>query len=168
MQLADPAIAKWTIAAVREAAENAGRNPDDLYICIAAPAYVGDNLPHQRNQVRWFGGMVGNHVADLVERYGTDGAAVPKEFTDYIAGRKGYDYTDHGRSGAKHTEFVPDEIIDRFCILGSAEQHVERLLELKELGADQFAIYLMHDQPEQTLRAYGHQIIPAVNTALSG
>jgi len=27
--------------------------------------------------------MVGNHVADLVARYGTDGP-VPKELTDYI------------------------------------------------------------------------------------
>ena len=168
LQLADPAIAQWTITAVREAAAAAGRNPDDLYICIAAPAYIGDDLPHQRDQVRWFGGMVGNHVADLVERYGADGSAMPREFTDYIAGRQGYDYSEHGRSGATHTEFVPDEIIDRFCLLGPPKAHVERLLELSQLGADQFAIYLMHDQPDQTLQAYGTQVMPAVKAALGG
>ena len=43
-QLADPHIAAWTIACVREAATAAGRNPDDISICVAAPAYVGDNL----------------------------------------------------------------------------------------------------------------------------
>ena len=53
------------------------RDPDDLYMCVAAPAYVGDDLAHQRDQVRWFGGMVGNHVADLVDRYGDTGAGVP-------------------------------------------------------------------------------------------
>ena len=37
---------------------------------------------------------------------------------------------------------------------------MERLAELKEIGADQFAIYLMHDQPEQTLAAYADKIIP--------
>ena len=75
LQLADPQIAAWTIGAVRRAAAEAGRDPDDLYICVAAPAYVGTNLDHQRDQCRWFGGMVGNHVADLVARYGDAGDA---------------------------------------------------------------------------------------------
>ena len=68
LQLADPQIAEWTIKAVKQAAEDAGRDPESLYIVAAAPAYVGDDIEHQRDQCRWFGGMVGNHVADLVER----------------------------------------------------------------------------------------------------
>ena len=40
-------------------------------VCVAAPAYIGADIEHQRNQCRWFGGMVGNHVADIVEKYGT-------------------------------------------------------------------------------------------------
>ena len=162
LQLADPQIAAWTIGAVRSAAEEAGRDPDDLYICVVAPAYVGDDIAHQRDQVRWFGGMVGNHVADLVTRYGTDGVSVPAALTDYIEGRRGYDYSDHGRAGAEHTDFVPDEIIDRFCILGPESAHVERLEELRALGVDQFAIYLMHDRQDETLEAYGRSIIPAL------
>lgn len=160
LQLADPQIAEWTIAAVRRAAEEAGRDPDSLYICVAAPAYVGENIEHQREQVRWFGGMVGNHVADLVERYGDQSDMVPQALTDYIKERKGYDYSGHGKSGHDHTDFVPDEIIDRFCILGTEAQHVVRLQELKDLGVDQFAIYLMHDQKDETLNAYGQRIIP--------
>ena len=162
LQLADPAIAEWTIAAVRRAAEEAGRDPDSLYICVAAPAYVGDNIDHQREQCRWFGGMVGNHVADLVSRYGNQGVGVPQALTDYIAGREGYDYSGHGKAGHDHTDFVPDEIIDRFCLLGEEDSHVARLRELESLGVDQFAIYLMHDQKEETLDAYGQRIIPAM------
>ena len=41
LQLADPAIAEWTIAAVRRAAADAGRDPDSLYICVAAPGLRG-------------------------------------------------------------------------------------------------------------------------------
>ncbi|MDP6975604.1 MAG: TIGR03842 family LLM class F420-dependent oxidoreductase [Acidimicrobiales bacterium] len=162
LQLADPQIAEWTIGAVRRAAEEAGRDPDSLTICVVAPAYVGDDVAHQRDQVRWFGGMVGNHVADLVARYGVDGTAVPQALTDYIEGRKGYDYAEHGRAGNEHTDFVPDEIIDRFCILGDEANHVARLGELRDLGVDQFAIYLMHDQKDETLNAYGQRIIPAM------
>ena len=161
LQLADLALAEWTIGAVRAAATEAGRDPDDLYICVAAPAYVGTDLAHQRDQCRWFGGMVGNHVADLVDRYG-DSGAVPAALTDYIAGREGYDYSGHGKAGHDHTDFVPDDILDRFCILGDEDAHVERLRALEALGVDQFAIYLMHDQKDETLNAYGQRIIPAL------
>src|SRR6201747_2786406 len=142
LQLADVDIAAWMIEAVRTAASNAGRDPMAITFCVAAPMYVGDDLAHQRDQCRWFGGMVGNHVADIVARYGTDGSAnIPKALTDYIATRQGYDYNEHGRSRNTHTSFVPDEIIDRFCILGAAAAHVQRLEELKSFGVDQFAIY---------------------------
>ena len=118
LQLADPQILEWTMAAVREAAEEAGRNPDDIEICVVAPPYVGDALAYQRDQLRWFGEMVGNHVADLVNRYGDDSAEVPQALTDYIKQREGYDYDGHGRAGNVSVDFVPDEIIDRLCVLG--------------------------------------------------
>lgn len=162
LQLADPQILQWTVAAVREAAEKAGRDPDAIEICVVAPAYVGDDKAHQRDQVRWFGGMVGNHVADLVHRYG-DSGPIPQVLTDYIEAREGYDYDHHGRAGNPSTDFVPDDVIDRFCVLGTVEEHIEQLEELKELGVDQFGIYLMHDDREGTLDAYGKEIIPAIN-----
>jgi probable F420-dependent oxidoreductase len=162
LQTADPHIARWTIGAVRAAAAEAGRDPEAITMCVAAPAYVGSDLPHQRDQLRWFGGMVGNHVADLVARYGTSGP-VPHELTDYIAGRKGYDYSHHGRADNRSADFVPDGIVDRFCLLGSESAHVDRLRELADLGVDQFALYLMHDEPDKTLAAYGRDIIPALS-----
>ena len=161
LQLADLSIAEWTIKAVRDAAKAAGRDPKSIKICVAAPAYVGDDITHMREQTRWFGGMVGNHVADIVERYG-ENSAVPKALTDYIKNRQGYDYNEHGRAGNSHTSFVPDEIVDRFCILGNTDEHIRRLTELKELGVDQFAVYLQHDGKEETLEAYGETVIPAI------
>jgi probable F420-dependent oxidoreductase len=164
LQLADPDIAAWMISSVRTAAEQAGRDPKAIKFCVAAPAYVGDDLVHQREQTRWFGGMVGNHVADIVARYGSDGA-VPSVLTDYIRNRQGYDYAEHGRAGNTHTAFVPDEIVDRFCLLGPVESHLKRLAELRELGVDQFALYLQHDDKEHTLAAYGEHVIPALAAA---
>jgi hypothetical protein len=105
--------------------------------------------------------MVGNHVADLVARYGEDGSKVPKALTDYIKSRQGYDYAHHGKAGNPTTDFVPDEIVDRFCVLGPVSNHIQRMEELSALGVDQFAVYLMHDAPEETLRAYGRSVIPA-------
>jgi probable F420-dependent oxidoreductase len=167
LQLADPDITAWSVAAVRKAAADAGRDPSSVTICVAAPAYVTDGTPehlaHARDQCRWFGGMVGNHVADIVGRYGADGAAIPRALSDYIAGRSGYDYNQHGKAGNTHTDFVPDEVIDRFCLIGPVETQVERLRELESLGVDQFAVYLQHDAKSETLAAYGDKVLPAVN-----
>jgi probable F420-dependent oxidoreductase len=170
LQLADPDITAWSIAAVRKAAADAGRDPSSVKICVAAPAYVTDgtqeSLAHARDQCRWFGGMVGNHVADIVSRYGTDdtagGSAVPKALTDYIAGRQGYDYNTHGKASNTHADFVPDEIVDRFCLIGPVASQVTRLRELQELGVDQFAVYLQHDAKDATLTAYGEKVIPEI------
>jgi probable F420-dependent oxidoreductase len=162
LQCADPDIARWTVGAVRAAAAAAGRDPSALTICVAAPAYVGTDYAHMREQVRWFGGMVGNHVADLVARYGDTGDAVPRALTDYIRAREGYDYSHHGKPGNPSTAFVPDDIVDRFCLLGPPERHVDRLAELREIGADNFSVYLMHDDADATLDAYASQVIGAV------
>jgi alkanesulfonate monooxygenase SsuD/methylene tetrahydromethanopterin reductase-like flavin-dependent oxidoreductase (luciferase family) len=110
--------------------------------------------------------MVGNHVADIVAKYGTDpsggAGSVPQALTDYIKGREGYDYNEHGRAGNTHAEFVPDEIVDRFCLLGTAEDHIAKLKALQEVGVTQFAGYLQHDNKEETLRVYGESIIPEI------
>ncbi|HEY9294547.1 MAG TPA: TIGR03842 family LLM class F420-dependent oxidoreductase [Microlunatus sp.] len=162
LQLADLDIARWMIKVVRDGAAAAGRDPSKIKFCVAAPFYVGDDLDHMRDQVRWFGGMVGNHVADLVARYGADGG-LPSALTDYIKPRRGYDYNEHGRAGNTHADFVPDEIIDRFCILGTEQDHIAKLQQLKEIGVDQFAGYLQHDAKEGTLRSYGETVIPALH-----
>ncbi|WP_258726636.1 TIGR03842 family LLM class F420-dependent oxidoreductase [Cellulomonas sp. NS3] len=166
LQLADLDVAAWMIRTVRDAAEQAGRDPDTVKFCVAAPMYVGNGdspaeRAHMREQCRWFGGMVGNHVADIVTKYGA-GSTVPKALTDYIEGRQGYDYNQHGRAGNTHADFVPDEIVERFCLLGSPREHVEKLEALRALGVTQFAGYLQHDNKEETLRLYGERVIPAL------
>lgn len=167
LQLADLHLAEYMVGTVKDAAAAAGRDPSEVTVCVAAPAYVtADDSPaalaHAREQCRWFGGMVGNHVADLVARYGEHSAAVPRELTDYIKAREGYDYAHHGRSGNPDTQFVPDEIVDRFCVIGPVERHVEKLNALRGLGVDQFAVYDMHDAQEEVIDAYGQKVIPAV------
>src|ERR687890_99379 len=88
-------VAAYGPLALKAAA--AGRDPESITFCVAAPAYVGDDWAHMRDQCRWFGGMVGNHVADIVAKYGHHGA-IPDVLADYIQGRQGYDYNTHGKA----------------------------------------------------------------------
>jgi len=159
MQLADPFIIEWSLAYVREGAEEAGRNPDDIEIMSAAPTFVTDDLAAAREQVRWFPALVSNHVVDLVNRYAGD--ELPEELTEYIRARDHYDYQEHGRRGTEHAQFVTDEIVDRFCVIGTLDQCKEKLRVLERLGVDQFTIYAVSvDDPDAIIETYGKEIIP--------
>ncbi len=160
IQLADPDIITWIMDTARASAEEAGRDPSELQCIVCAPSHISDDIADAREQVRWFPAMVSNHVKDLIERYGVDGSVVPKALTDYVQARKFYDYDEHSRVGAKHGEFVTDEICDRFCVLGTAEQATTKLKELEAIGVDQFNIYLMTQGQEDVLAAYGKDVIP--------
>jgi alkanesulfonate monooxygenase SsuD/methylene tetrahydromethanopterin reductase-like flavin-dependent oxidoreductase (luciferase family) len=160
IQLADPQIIHWIMDTARKAAAEDGRDPDALQCIVCAPSHISDDLAGARDQVRWFPAMVSNHVIDLIERYGADSEELPSALTEYVKTREFYDYKDHSRVGAKHGEFVTDDICDRFCVLGTAEQATEKLRELESIGVDQFNIYLMTEGQQETLQAYGEDVIP--------
>jgi probable F420-dependent oxidoreductase len=160
IQLADPQIIRWIMETARKAAEEDGRDPEALRCIVCAPSHISDDLADAREQVRWFPAMVSNHVMDLIERYGADSDEIPSALTDFVKARKFYDYKEHSRVGAKHGEFVTDEICDRFCVLGNAQEATTKLRELESIGVDQFNIYLMTHGQEETLAAYGDRIIP--------
>ena len=164
IQLAHPVIVRWIMDQARAAAAEAGRDPDELECIVCAPSHVSDDLADARDQVRWFPAMVSNHVMDMIEAYGED-ADIPKELTEYVKARKFYDYSEHSRVGARHGEWVTDEIAERFAVIGSVEQIEAKLRELEATGVDQFNIYLMTHGQEETLEAYGREIIPRLRRA---
>jgi probable F420-dependent oxidoreductase len=159
IQLADPEIIRWTMETVRKAAAAAGRDPAALKCIVCAPSHISADIADARDRVRWFPAMVSNHVMDLIDRYGTR-SEIPAALTDYVQTRKFYDYSEHSRVGAKHGEFVSDEICERFCVLGTPAQATAKLQELDAIGVDQFNIYLMTGGQDETLAIYSKEIIP--------
>jgi probable F420-dependent oxidoreductase len=158
IQVADPDIVDWIMGQARTAGEKEGRDPTALAPIVCAPVSLGHDMAAARDTVRWFPAMVSNHVVDLLKRY--DQSMLPESLTSYLARREFYDYAHHSRQGAKHGEFVDDETCDRFCILGTVEDHIAKLRELEAHGVEQFNIYLMTGNHEGILRAYGEHIIP--------
>jgi probable F420-dependent oxidoreductase len=159
LQLAEPDLIRWFVGQLRDYARAAGRNPADIKVMAAAPAHVGD-MATCRERVRWFPALVSNHVVDLVNKY--DPAELPPALTTYVHDRQGYDYLHHAEVGSSNASFVSDEVVDRFCVIGPVPEHLKKLAELAEAGVDQFNIYLMNGDEEETLDIYGRQIIPAL------
>ncbi|MEM1400948.1 MAG: TIGR03842 family LLM class F420-dependent oxidoreductase, partial [Pseudomonadota bacterium] len=141
LQIAEPGICKWLGDMAKKAGEEAGRDMSNYRIMSAAPAFTGD-IVRAREHVKWFPAMVGNHVADIVDKYGADTDLVPSSFTSYIEKRRGYDYSKHGQSDNPFLEFITDDIVDSFSVLGTPEQHIAKLNDLKASGVTQFNIYL--------------------------
>src|SRR5262245_18069216 len=159
LQLADPDLIGWFVGQLREAEAAAGRPAGSVQVQAAAPAHVGD-LADGRDRPHWFPALVSNHVVDLVTKYPRE--QLPESLTGYIRDREGYDYHHHAEVGSSNAGFVGDEVTDRFCVLGTVEDHVAKLRRLAEVGVDQFNIYLMNGDEEAQLEIYGREVIPAV------
>ncbi len=159
LQIADPDLIRWFVSQVRASADEAGRDRASVAIMAAAPAHVGD-IADGRDRIRWFPALVGNHVVDLINKYKGD---LPESLTRYVRGRAGYDYLHHAEVGSSNAEFVTDDVVDRFGIVGGVDDHIAKLRVLAEAGVDQFNIYLMNGDEEAQLEIYGRDIIPALD-----
>jgi alkanesulfonate monooxygenase SsuD/methylene tetrahydromethanopterin reductase-like flavin-dependent oxidoreductase (luciferase family) len=59
-------------------------------------------------------------------------------------------------------------VTDRFCVLGSVDDHVAKLRQLAEAGVQQFNLYLMNGDEEKILEIYGREIIPSLASVRPG
>jgi len=165
LQFADPALIDWCMGFVREGARKAGRDPKKIEVMAAAPVWISKDLGVGRERVRWFPALVSNHVMDLIRQYKPE--QLPPALTSYVQDRGHYDYQHHCEVGSDNAEFVSDEVIDRFCLLGTAEAHQKKLRELADVGVTQFNIYLMCGDEEQTLDMYARDVLPEFRSTLA-
>ena len=159
LQFADPDLIEWCVGFVQKGAEAAGRDPKKIEIMAAAPVWLSENLEVGREHVRWFPALVSNHVVDLVSRYKPED--LPPSLTSYVRDRGAYDYLHHCEVDGSNRNFVTDEVTDRFCLLGNAEAHIEKIRRLATAGVTQFNIYLMCGDEEDTLEKYKKEVLPA-------
>jgi len=158
LQFADPDLIEWCLGFVREGAQEAGRDFRKIEVMAAAPVWVSDDLPSGREHVRWFPALVSNHVLDLISKYKPE--ELPPALTSYVQDRGSYDYHHHCEVGSANANFVSDEIVDRFCLVGPVREHRKKLDRLGQVGVTQFNIYLMSGDEEKTLDVYRRDVLP--------
>jgi probable F420-dependent oxidoreductase len=158
LQFADPDLIDWCLGFVREGAKEAGRDFSKFEVMSAAPVWPSNDLKSAREHVRWFPALVSNHVMDLISKYKPED--LPPALTSFVKNRGGYDYHHHCEVGSDNADFVSDEVIDRFCIIGPIEAHRKKLEALRKVGVTQFNIYLMCGEEENTLDIYARGVLP--------
>jgi probable F420-dependent oxidoreductase len=157
LQFADPALIEWCMGFVKEGAKAAGRDASKIEVMAAAPVWVSNDLNTARERVRWFPALVSNHVLDLIRQYKPED--LPPELTSYVQDRGHYDYQHHCKVGSENADFVSDEVIERFCLIGPPEAHKKKLRELEKAGVTQFNIYLMCGDEEQNLESFTKEVM---------
>jgi len=162
LQFADPDLIEWCLGFVREGAKEAGRDFRKIEVMAAAPVWASDDLNMAREHVRWFPALVSNHVLDLISKYKPE--ELPPALTSFVKDRGKYDYQHHCEVGSDNADFVSDEVVDRFCVIGPVKEHRKKLDRLRKVGVTQFNIYLMCGEEEETLGTYSRHVLPAYAT----
>ena len=166
LQFADPDLISWCLGFVKEGVRAAGRDPAKIEVMSAAPVWVSNDLKTARERVRWFPALVSNHVMDLIRQYKPED--LPAALTSYVQDRGSYDYQHHCVVESDNANFVSDEVVDRFCVIGPAKAHHEKLRKLASVGVTQFNLYLMCGDEEESLESYRREVLPEFQRTVKG
>jgi 5,10-methylenetetrahydromethanopterin reductase len=128
---AEPERLRWAVAPARDAA---GSRP------VSLGAYLNVAVDADRARAR---DLVRGSTA-ILARFGTEGAPATGLSDVTLAGIEhlsaGYDESRHGHGDAPHARALEDDFIDRFALIGPAEEIVERLAEIAKLGIERVVV----------------------------
>jgi alkanesulfonate monooxygenase SsuD/methylene tetrahydromethanopterin reductase-like flavin-dependent oxidoreductase (luciferase family) len=81
---------------------------------------------------------------------------------DIHALAKSFDMYEHEKIGGRNEVLVTDKIIDFFMICGTADDCIERLSELQDLGVDRmiYSVYPLRDKIG-TIQRFAEEVMPS-------
>lgn len=152
----------WALGRVREGAEEAGRDPDEVQVSVLCAMWVSEDLEEARSHCRWSAATAANHFQAVMKR---PGHQLPEPLVAIVEERQRqqheYDYGSHLENEGEETDFLSDEMVDEFTICGPADVCLEKLAGLRGLGVSEVAPGFYNGEDEQ-LRRVGAEIVPAL------
>lgn len=124
---AEPEQVSWGVEQVRAA--NA-----DVPVGALIVAGVGDDMADLRELVR------GNASISTHFRRDAGAALKPDDAAVVSAVTRDYDNVHHADAASRQAADLPDDYLDRFCVIGTPDQCVDRLRGLIALGLDHVVI----------------------------
>ncbi|GAB7007696.1 TIGR03842 family LLM class F420-dependent oxidoreductase [Nocardioides sp. AN3] len=158
IECADPSYISWAMDHVRAGAAEVGRDLTDFEVVAANATCVSENLDQARETVRPFGAVIGNMVAEIMRNVGANN--LPPDFEALNNSRTEYDYYKHVHSDTAQADYVPDEMIDRLTIIGTAERCAERVRELEAVGVTRICFYSQTSSYEADMMQYSEHVLP--------
>jgi 5,10-methylenetetrahydromethanopterin reductase len=125
---ADPQRVAWAVAEARRAAPDQGPAPS---LGAFVNVVVHPDIAVARDLVRGSAAIFAHFVSQ-----GPPGVLSRQDRHVVERLGKAYEEARHGLRTAGHAALLPDDFLDRFAVVGPAEQCAERLRELIDLGLD--------------------------------
>jgi 5,10-methylenetetrahydromethanopterin reductase len=165
-----PEIVADSIARVRRGAERAGRDPDSIDIWAMLKGAVADTRAEALSAIRM--GLAGS--AHHAFRFGLDDKYVPEHLQAPVLELvRRYDTSVHevwdGANAYLSDELgVTDYLADRFGLVGTPDECVERLRALRDVGLRQLLIPALGPDPLVVLRRFGTEVFPHLTGDVGG
>lgn len=159
-----PEIVADSLAHVRWGAEKAGRDPDSIDVWAMLKTAVADTREEAIAEIRM--GLAGS--AHHAFRFGLEGKYVPDELQEPVLELvRRYDTRVHevwdGQNRALSDELgITEFLADRFALVGTPDQCVDRLRALQAAGLHQVILPALGPDPAGMLRRLGEEVFPAV------
>ncbi len=150
---------RMTVKAASEGAESVGRDPGSLRYIAAIDAAIDDDRGKALDKVRptaarniarkpWLPDTLGVVHSDIVKRV-----------------TESYKFYQHLDLTAKHREIIPDEVVMKCCIAGTAQDCIAKGQELKEAGINEISIFITSQDEmvsNNILQRFAKEVIPHV------
>jgi 5,10-methylenetetrahydromethanopterin reductase len=153
---AEPDQVRWGIDQVRAVSA-------DIPLGALVVAAVGTRLPALRELVRANASISAHFRRDATSVLAPEDAAVVGEVTR--------DYSDaaHATASAAQARDLPDDFLDRFCVIGPPDHCIQRLRELADLGLDHLVVVGPGRDTDPAVRQASEQllareVLPALRT----
>jgi 5,10-methylenetetrahydromethanopterin reductase len=158
----DPTRIAWGIRMARTAAEQAGRNPDDL--SIGAYALVVPCRKHKGRMLELVRPMVATGARFGIMEKRIVVPASPRERRSLEGLAQTYDMSQHARAGQR-APALDDAFVDAYAIVGPPAECAERLQALRDLGLERFVVsHIPIERPEhdEVHQLFVEEVMPAL------
>lgn len=156
----DPEVVGEAVAAVRMAAARAGRDPAGVKIVASVFAVVSDDRREDVERVRPLASYFYSVTPWLLERCGFD---TGRRFPDRVPEPDLTHARDWAEAMAAARSYIPDEVVERFCLVGPPEAAIRRIAELVRAGVDEVFLrwWSSYELPMPLVEVFSRRVIPA-------
>jgi 5,10-methylenetetrahydromethanopterin reductase len=131
---AEPERIRWAVWTARKARKAAGLDPNALDIGAFVVVGAGTDQRALDELVRGNASISAHFQRNVTSQLLPSDATVLEEVTSH------YDNYHHGMEHAAQAEALPEEFLNRFCVIGAPEHCTERLCRLVDLGLSHLVI----------------------------
>lgn len=144
---AEAALVEYALRYLRQGAQQAGRNPGEIEVCMRLGCSVHEDRAVARKRAKPYGAVAAKTVARCVP-----GEELPPQLREELAKlEQCYDYLQHADPAARHQDAVTDSMLDSMTIAGTPAEVALRLAGLRDLGLDRLIIPVTEPDPYRSL-----------------